>query len=304
MGIGSFLTWVSAAPGTRGFCVPGRRCLAAALICLSAGTVEAQLIDTFTFPEPTAVDGYFIFALDEDDLANITTLTDATALGGDRGVSGQASTPGFEQSASYGLTEFQQFQVDNGTSDVVRATLLYGFAQLGNEDLGGNPVGDPTQEAAVDIYDFDLLPADYLDHQEYDAGSAFSFDYQSNAEATVSDVRVFIVSGNDTFTTGSLQLIGAPSGATFIVPFSTFLLDGATPATFGSIDQIVFSFGGISANSVLTIDNLMVTSVPEPVSWAMLGMAGLLGWGGVMLRKRCAAASLANTPGPGVEPAI
>jgi hypothetical protein len=260
---------------------PLRVSLAAVLILFGSASARSQLIDTFG--EPVApVGGMVIFSATPSDPVQLTTMSDSGALGGNRGVYGQREvTVGDTNAVNFEIGGQQQFRVVNSTSSNASAQLLYGFGSFTN--------GDAAQEAAVQSGNYTSLslPVRSL-NSSFDPAGAFAFEYQNNG--IVTDFRITVVSGRNegTATTFSSELFVLPqstSDTTFVVPFSSF--GGTSSATFGDIDQIVFSFGMIPPNTVLAIDNLRgMCAVPEPSSLAIIGLAGAMGFGGWMWRRR------------------
>jgi hypothetical protein len=258
--------------------------LAALLILVGAESAQAQMIDAFDRP-PAPIGGLAIFSATPSDPVQLATMANSGAMGGNRGVFGERQVIfGDSNAVNYEIGGQQQFRVVNATSGTAGARLLYGFGAFTN--------GNAAQDTAVQSgnYSSISLPEASLD-RAFDPAGAFAFEYQNRGIAT--QVQVAIVTGRDegnaaTFSSSSFVLPMSTSDTTFSIPFASFA--GASASTFGDIDQIVFSFTQIPANTVFALDNLRATTpgtaVPEASGLASLAMLSMVGIGGWVWRRR------------------
>jgi|GEM_PF-5514822 len=233
--------------------------------------------------------GVLIFSATPNDPVQLTTMIDSDALGSNRGVYGQREAiPGDSNATNFEMGGQQQFRVVNSTSGNASAKLLYGFGIFTN--------GNELQEAAVQSGSYNSLnlPVASL-NLSFDPDGAFSFEYQNSG--LVTDVQVSIVTGRNEgsptiFSSGLFTLPQSTSDSTFVIPFASFA-GGSLATAFDDVDQIVFSFGIIPANTVFAVDNLRgtMTAVPEPSSLVVLGMCNATAIGGWLWRRRRAARS-------------
>jgi hypothetical protein len=148
----------------------------------------------------------------------------------------------------------------------------------GSAEFGYDGVDDDAFVPSTASLNLDLDPM---------ALSTFDFDVSSNGVSGLT-LQVQI------WTNGAMSsspVLSVPDGFSgrFFVPFTLFV--GA--ASFSDVDAILVLLSSppqAAANQTFVLDTLSASSIPEPTSFALLGVVGLVGGGAGYLRRRKAKA--------------
>lgn len=178
--------------------------------------------------------------------------------------------------ASYDLTIFDSAGANPPADGMSFNYGLFGLGELGSAEEGMAGVGGVTENLSFEI----------------DTWMNFDAEQGVNIAEKVSGVDLNLAFTNgpilndDQSVTGQVTMSWDPvNGASFA---TTGLLTNAAftnvPTTFAASDAFLFGFTGRvgGANETKTIDNLVITTVPEPSGAALIGLAGL----GFLLRRR------------------
>lgn len=252
---------------------------------LSLGTVSAQtiIIDNFTSLATAAAPNGSNFTITQVGVGSQTVTN--TALSASTVINPTGGTnAGIRISRGHVTAGTNAITVDNtGTNDQLNVGL--GSATSGHFHLyyGYNAFNAALAPNAQLVGDYNDLSRDFT------GGGNNSITLSALNPDHNGGITILLISGRGTgsevVATASVPYVtGNPSNQTLTFFFSSF-----AGINFADIDQIIVEpTGDIPPAGDLSLDNIVVTvsAVPEPATYALMGLSGLAVGAGVWMRRR------------------